>query len=109
MSASQRLKGAAGEREIVSALKAAGWPHADRTSNGKAQNTRGDIMNGPQGVHIEIKRQEKLNICSALDQAISDANPLDVPIVIHRPSRHEWMATLKLEDLLTYLAAREKQ
>lgn len=108
MSAAQRLKGAAAEREVINLLRVYGWRDAGRTSDGRAQSARGDVVRGPAGCHLEIKRQERLNVPAALDQAIGDANKLDVPIVVHRPSRHAWMATLPLEDLLPLLALRER-
>jgi hypothetical protein len=107
MSAMQRNKGARGEREVIDILKAHGWTHARRTSDGRAQSTRGDVLHGPEGCHIEVKRQERLNVPGALTQAVEDAGPHDIPIVIHRPSRHEWMATLPLDELLPLLALRE--
>lgn len=108
MSASQRLKGAAAEREVIHILWRHGWGFAERTSNGRGQTGRGDIAHGPAGCHIEVKRQERLNVPAALTQAIRDAGDLDTPIVVHRPSRHEWMATLPLEDLLDLLALKER-
>lgn len=107
MSATERVKGAVGEREIVNLLHGF-WPHAERTSNGRVQNGRGDIAHGPAGCHIEIKRQERLNVPRAFDQVQADANPLDIPILVHRPSRHVWMATLPLDELLPLLALRER-
>lgn len=108
MSATERRKGKTGELEIVRILRAHGWAAAERTSNGREQNSRGDIANGPAGVHLEIKRHERLNIPKAFDQAVADADPLNIPTVVHRPSRHVWMATLPLEELLPLLALRER-
>jgi hypothetical protein len=107
MSATERRKGAVGEREVVQLLHDHGWRDARRTSDGLGQQTRGDITNGPAGIHVEIKRQERLNVPAALRQAHDDANALDVPVVIHRPSRSPWMATLPLDDLLELLQLRE--
>lgn len=108
MSAMQRNKGARAEREIVDILHAHGWLRARRSSDGRAQSTRGDVLHGPEGCHIEIKRQERLNVPAALTQATEDALPHDIPVVVHRPSRHGWMATLPLEELLPLLALRER-
>lgn len=104
----QRRKGAEAEREIVNILKTAGWPRAERTSNGREQSGRCDIAHGPEGVAIEVKRHERLNVPGALDQLTSDCDPLDVPVLVHRPSRHEWMATLPLSELLPLLQLREQ-
>jgi hypothetical protein len=108
MSQRERVKGASAEREVIAILHAHGWLHAERSSNGRVQLGRGDVLNGPAGCHIEVKRQERLNVPAALSQAARDADGLDVPIVVHRPSRHQWMATLPLEDLLPLLALRER-
>ena len=103
-----RAKGARGEREVVRILRAHGWPNAHRTSDGRTQSARGDIAGGPPGVHLECKLVSKLNVPKALDQLIADARPCDIPVLVHRPSRHEWSATLSLEDLLVLLQLRER-
>lgn len=108
MSARERLKGATGEREIVQMLRLYGWPNAERTSNGREQSGRNDIANGPAGCAIEIKRQEKLSVPRAFDQLIRDSDPRDIPVLVHRPSRHQWMATIPLAELLPLLALRER-
>jgi hypothetical protein len=100
VSKTERTKGAAAEREVVHIFRASGWPNAERTSNGRQQRGRNDVANGPAGCAIEIKRQEALSVPKALDQLARDSDPLDVPILVHRPSRHAWMATLPLADLL---------
>lgn len=107
MGSMSRRKGAVAEREIIQVLRAEGWPNAQRTSDGREQAQRGDIANGPQGVHLEIKRQERLNVPAALRQVAADANPLDVPILVHRSSRQPWLVTLPLTELLPLLRLRE--
>lgn len=107
MSATQRRKGKVAELEVVHIIRDEGWPAARRTSDGREQSARGDLANGPEGVHIEIKRHERLNVPAAFDQVVADANPHDIPVLIHRPSRHEWMATLPLTELLPLLKLRE--
>lgn len=107
MSAGHRMKGKRGELEIVHVLRDAGWSDAERTSNGRAQSARGDVANGPAGVHLEVKRQERLNVPKALRQIEADANPLDIPVLVHRPNGHDWMATLPLDELLPLLRLRE--
>lgn len=108
MSAKERAKGAAAEREIVQILREHGWTQAERTSNGRVQSGRNDIAKGPAGCAIEVKRQERLNVPGALDQLERDSDPLDVPVLVHRPSRRPWMATLPLADLLPLLALKER-
>lgn len=107
MSLTERRKGAVGEREVIAAIKQAGWPDAERTHDGRAQRGRSDVRRGPEGCAIEIKRQERLNVPAAFDQLKRDSYATDIPVLVHRPSRHEWMATLPLDELLALLALRE--
>lgn len=107
MSGMSREKGRKGENEVIYAMRDAGWPTARRTSDGREQIARGDVANGPEGCHFEIKRVEKLSVPKAFDQVVRDADPTDIPVLVHRPSRHEWMATLPLSELLPLLRLRE--
>jgi hypothetical protein len=107
VSARERTKGAKAELEIVHILRDAGWKNAERTHDGRVQRARGDIRNGPPGVHFEVKRHERLNVPAALRQVEEDANPLDLPVLVHRPSRQDWCATLPLDELLALLKLRE--
>jgi len=106
MSASGRRKGAAGELEVVHLLQDHGWRNARRTSDGRTQAQRGDIVNGPAGCCVEVKRQERLNVPAALRRLGKDAGQ-DIPVLVHRPSRSEWMATLPMAELLPLLRLRE--
>ncbi len=108
MSRTERAKGARGELELVHVLRDAGWPDARRTSDGREQVARGDVANGPEGCHFEVKRVERLNVPKALRQIEADANPLDVPVLVHRPSGQAWCATLPLDELLPLLLLRER-
>ena len=89
---------------MIALIREAGWPLARRTSDGRVQLGRGDVTGGPEACHIEVKRQERLNVPAALAQVRADADPLELPVLVHRPSRSEWMATIPLADLLELLA-----
>lgn len=101
-----RRKGADAERELVRILRAAGWPLACRTSDGRVQAARGDIANGPEGTHIEAK-SGNLKLTAALDQVARDAISLDMPLLAYKPARHAWLGVVYLEDLLPLLKLRE--
>ncbi len=101
-----RAKGKRSELELVHLLHAYGWPEAQRTSDGRAQAARGDVAFGPAGVHLEAK-SGVLKLTAALDQIKRDANPLDMPVLAHRPDRHPWLGITLLEDLLPLLRLRE--
>jgi hypothetical protein len=107
VSARERTKGAVAEREVIAILHAGGWPNAQRSHDGRTQFGRSDVVNGPEACAIEIKRHERLNVPKAFDQLKADAGDTLLPILVHRPSRHEWMATAPLDEILTLLALRE--
>lgn len=104
--ASQR-KGADGERELQEILIKAGYT-VDRggsQSFGKVP----DLMGLP-GIHIEVKRNEKLNITEAIQQAIRDADRFHdgAPTVFHRRNRQPWLVTMLLSDWLDLYGKRRQ-
>lgn len=101
-----RDKGAAAEREVVALCRAYGWPDAERSSNGRAQRSRGDIARGPARVSIEVKRGERAEVWKWLEQAAEDAGQ-SLPVLAFRRSRSTWYACIELEELLPLLALRE--
>ena len=95
-----RQKGKRGEREA-----AAEWERLFRVSMRRSQQYAGspeagsqDII-GQKGVAIEVKRREKLNVASAIDQIVEDAPEGDVPLVLHRANSRPWLCTVRLDDL----------
>jgi Holliday junction resolvase len=107
VSLTERAKGARGELEVVGLLQAAGWPLARRTHDGREQARRGDIANGPEGVHLEVKRTERASVWRWWEQATADAGSA-TPIVAFRRSRSDWLAVVELDELLALLALRER-
>ena len=96
--ASQR-KGAAGERELAAVLREHGF---EITRGGSLSFGEVPDLSGLPGVHIEVKRVERLNIMEAMEQAIRDSEDfLDgAPTVFHRRNRCPWLVTMRLEDWL---------
>jgi Holliday junction resolvase len=107
VSAAQRSRGARGEREVVQLVRAAGWPQATRTSDGRTQRARGDIANGPAAVSFECKRTERLRIREAWAQATEDAGD-HMPVVATRWDGGPWLAIVELDELLALLALKER-
>lgn len=94
-----KQKGAAGEREFANYCKEKGFD-VRRTAqyNGKEQGSLADVIGIP-GIHIEVKRVEKLNIHNAVNQAIRDnVNKDSIPIVAHRKNRTPWLITMTADD-----------
>lgn len=96
MRSSQR-KGRAGELELTKVLNDYGVP----VEVGKAVSfgTVPDLI-GMEGIHIECKRNERLNIHDAMSQSERDAKKFcdGLPAVFHRKNRSAWLVTMRLSD-----------
>lgn len=98
---SSRRKGKVGEREIVKALKAAGFEAAHRSAQYCGNTGDAPDVEGLPGIHIEVKRVERLNLRKAYGQAVNDSKKSgDIAALFHRASYQPWMVTLSLEDFL---------
>ena len=95
----QQRKGADGERELAAILRDHGF---DIQRGGSLSFGEVLDLSGLPGVHIEVKRVERLNIMEAMAQAIRDSEDfLDgAPTVFHRRNRCPWLVTMRLEDWL---------
>ena len=103
MSINSKRKGKVGELELALFLRENGWPEAYRSQQFKGGNDSPDVCGIP-GIHIECKRVETLRLYQALSQAQRDAGDSgNVPVVVHRPSRREWVVCLSLRDFLDLL------
>lgn len=97
MSASQRRKGAAAEREVAALLR----EHLGQVvQRNLAQSRDGghdlQIDVGGKLMVIEVKRQERVNVQQALRQVLE--NEADYHGVIWRPSRSPWMTAMPIDD-----------
>lgn len=103
-----KSKGSAGERELAGILRAAGIRayRNDQIFRGGKGNP--DVFAELEGLrlHVEVKRQEKLNVPAAVHQAIEDAEDGAFPIVAHRRNREKWLVTMPLEPLIEILKER---
>lgn len=99
MGKSSQRKGAAGERELAALLSAAGY----ECQRGGSL-TFGEIPDvlGLPGIHVEVKRVEKLNVGEAMEQAIRDSDRMldGMPALFHRRNRKPWLVTMRLQDWL---------
>lgn len=89
-------KGKRGERELSSKLGEYGYK-CRRSQQYCGANGDADVV-GLDGIHIECKRVEKLNIYDAISQAKVDAKETELPTVFHRKDRSEWLVTMTIED-----------
>ena len=99
MGKTSQVKGRRGERELAEVLKTAGIPA--EVGYPVSFGTIPDVVGVP-GVHVEVKRVERLNIDAAIDQAVRDAEKFrdGVPAVFHRKNRRGWLVTMNLQDWL---------
>ena len=94
MPINSRQKGAAGERELARKLREYGY-EARRGQQFSGANGDADVL-GLDGVHIECKRVERLNLEDAMAQSKHDARDGEIPVVMHRKNNCEWMCTMPL-------------
>jgi len=93
-----RNKGKRGELELANHLKKKGY-NARRGQQYSGANGDADVV-GLDGIHIEVKRTERLKLWDALEQSKRDAKAYEFPIVVHRANYKEWVVVQPLDDWL---------
>jgi len=88
-------KGKVGERELAKKLREYGYD-TRRSVQYCGANGDADVVGLP-GVHIEVKRTERLSLYDAMAQAISDSKG-DMPAVFYRKNNSDWLVIMRLED-----------
>lgn len=101
MSKKERDKGVAGEREVATILRNSGAVIRSLEASGD-HLVVSELENGPD-LHLEVKRQERIQIELWCRQAEAECPPGCIPIVVWRRSRQPWRVTLTLEDLIRLL------
>lgn len=91
-----KQKGTRGEREWSSFCKSQGYD-TRRSQQYCGANGDADVI-GIDGLHMEVKRVERLNIYDAINQATADSRDGEMPIVAHRKNNHNWLVTMSAED-----------
>lgn len=108
MPINSKRKGARAELELCHELKAIGVD-AHRSCQYMGGHDSADIKS-KLPIHFEVKHVEKLNIYNAMAQAVKDAGPNgQVPVVVHRKNRSEWLLTFQLKDIFKFLEAWDKK
>lgn len=93
-----REKGKRGELEAAKVLREYGY-NTRRGVQYCGANGDADVVGLP-GIHLEIKRTERLNLDKAYEQSVRDARDDEVPVVMHRKNRGQWMVSMSLESFL---------
>ena len=105
MTINSKQKGKRGELELVHWLKERG--HEARRGQQYAGGTDSPdvICETLPGVHIEVKRTEKLNLYAALSQSQFDSLGQCIPTVWHRKNNRDWVVILSAEKFLEIYTA----
>lgn len=103
-----KSKGTRGEHEIEKILQDKGIRAYRNDQIFKGGKGNPDVSAELAGIplHIEVKRCERLNVPEAMHQAERDATEKALPVVAHRRNREKWMITIRLDDLLKVLSAK---
>ena len=91
-----KSKGARFERELAGRLRVYGY-NCRRGQQYCGANGDADVIGLP-GIHIEAKRQEKMQLYDWVEQAERDAKPDELPAVFHKKNNHEILVTMTFDD-----------
>jgi len=92
-----KQKGGRGEREFASMCREEGYNKAQRGQQFSGGVDSPDVKGLP-GIHVEVKRVERLNIHEAMQQSIKDSGDKAIPVVAHRRNRDDWLITMRAVD-----------
>ena len=106
MGKTSREKGKRGEREWALVCREHGY-ECRRTSQYCGQSGEAADVVGLPGVHIEVKRVERLNILDAMLKAVREAPDGVMPVVAHRRNKCPWLVTMRAEDWFALYRAWE--
>ena len=93
-----RAKGAAAEREAAKVWAEVMGCEARRGQQFSGGKESPDVVQSISGIHLEVKRVERGNPYAWMAQAIYDAGD-QVPVVIHRKNRSDWLCIVRLNDV----------
>jgi len=98
-----KQKGASGEREAAAKLNAVLGTafHRGRQYHGGPESP--DLAGDVPGLHVEVKRTEKLRLWEAVAQARGDAGTDQVPVVMHRANHKPWVLIVEVDQLIRLL------
>lgn len=90
-------KGKRAEREAAAALESVLGVECRRSQQYAGGMGSADVV-GLDGVHVEVKHQERMRLFDWITQAVGDCGT-NVPIVLHRQNRKPWVVSMLLSDV----------
>lgn len=93
-----RAKGKRIELEAVHALTGIGWD-CTRSAQHCGKEAADLRTKRPAGIHVEVKGRKALAVQDFMDQAVRDKFASDLPIVLMRENRGDWLVMVRLRDL----------
>lgn len=98
MPINSKSKGARFERELAKALSGKGYPSRRTAQYCGSSGEAADVV-GLDGIHIEAKHQERMQLYSWMEQAVRDsAGSGNLPAVFHRQNGKPILVTMLLDD-----------
>ena len=94
-----RDKGKRGEREAADELNKLFSCEAHRSQQYSGADHDADISCNIEGLHFEVKRQERMQLYKWMDQAESDKRYSEIPVVLTRQNNKPWLLAIPLDDL----------
>ena len=92
-----KQKGKRGERMFAQLCREHGYD-VRRTAQYCGNTGEAADVIGLPGIHVEVKRVERLDLYAAIRQAKHDARPGEKPIVAHKRNNEVWYITMSAED-----------
>lgn len=86
------------ERQLANILKDYGF-NTRRGQQFCGANGDADVV-GIDGLHIEAKAVETLNVFKAMEQSRRDARENEIPVVIHKKNRTPILVTMDLDNFI---------
>lgn len=103
-----RDKGARYERRVAQLLREYGY-EAERGCQHAGGKDSPDVKHNMDGVHIEAKAVEHLNLWNALAQSERDAGEGEMPIVVFKRNRSKDYVALQFTDFMKLYQAWESE
>lgn len=108
MAVNSKAKGARFERTLASKFREYGYSDARRTNQYCGNTGDASDVVGLDGIHIEAKHQERMQLYDWMAQAIRDSEGTgNLPTVFHKKNNAPILVTMELDDWIKLYRAYE--